>query len=331
MQPIKRALIIGITGQDGSYLAELLLSKGYDVAGLVRRTSYGSGNLRNVSHLMDKITLEHGDLSDGSSLNRAISSFHPDEIYNLGAQADVRESFDVPEFSVDINGTAVVRLLESVKAINRNIKVYQASTSEMFGNTDATPQNEDTRMNPASPYAWGKYVGYRAVKLYREAHGMFVTNGILFNHESPRRGDSYVTRKITKAAVRIKLGLQDSLHLGNLDAKRDWGYAEEFMQAAYDMMQCEESNDYVIGTGETHTVREWLEATFALAGLDPYKYVTQDKILYRPAEVNVLQADYSRAREAFGFEPKVRFQQLVEMMYAADLANESKGMETIPA
>ena len=299
------------------------MEKGYEVAGLVRRTSYGSGNLRNVSHLMNRITLEHGDLSDGSSLNRAISHFKPHEIYNLGAQADVRESFDVPEFSVDINGTAVVRLLESVRAINPSIKVYQASTSEMFGNTNETPQNEDTRMNPASPYAWGKYVGYRAVKLYREAHGMFVTNGILFNHESPRRGDSYVTRKITKAAARIKLGKQDKLYLGNLDAKRDWGYTKEFMEAAYNMMQCEQSNDYVIGTGETHTVREWLEATFALAGLDPYKYVVEDKVLYRPAEVNVLQADATRAKEAFGFEPKVKFQQLVEMMYQHDLNMEA--------
>lgn len=321
----KKALIIGITGQDGSYLAELLLSKGYDVSGMVRRTSYGSGNLRNVSHLVDKINIEHGDLSDGSSLNRVISAVMPDEIYNLGAQADVRESFDVPEFSVDINGTAVVRLLESVKAINRNIKVYQASTSEMFGNTDSTPQNEDTRMNPASPYAWGKYVGFRAVKLYREAHGMFVTNGILFNHESPRRGDSYVTRKITKAAARIKLGKQDKLYLGNLDAKRDWGYAQEFMEAAWMMMQCDKSNDYVIGTGETHTVREWLEETFKLAGLDPYKYVVEDKVLYRPAEVNVLQADYTRAHGEFGFNPKVRFHQLIEMMYQEDLTREMQG------
>lgn len=319
---MKKALIIGITGQDGSYLAELLLEKGYDVTGMVRRSSYGTGNLRNVSHLVDRLKFEMGDMSDGSSLARVISKVQPDEIYNLGAQADVRESFEVPEFSVDVNGTGVIRLLEAVKAIVPSCKVYQASTSEMFGNTDATPQNEDTRMNPASPYAWGKYVGYRAVKLYREAHGMFVTNGILFNHESPRRGDSYVTRKITKAVARIKLGKQDKLHLGNLDAKRDWGYAKEFMEAAWSMMQCENSNDYVIGTGETHTVREWLEATFALADLDPYQYVVEDKVLYRPAEVNVLQADATRARRAFGFEPKVKYAELLKMMYEADLERE---------
>lgn len=326
-----KALITGITGQDGSYLTELLLEKGYEVHGVVRRASAGYGNLRNIIHLVqndeiyrEKLFLHSGDMGDATSLFRIVKNVMPDEIYNLAAQADVQESFYMPEYSLDINGNGLVRILEAVRQINPKIKVYQASTSELFGAAEEVPQNEKTRFNPQSPYSIGKLAAFYAGKKYREMHGMFVCNGILFNHESERRGDDYVTRKITKAVARIKLGLQKDLRLGNLDAKRDWGHSREYVYAAWLMMQHETPDDYVIGTGETHTVREWMERCFEIAGLDWNKYVVQDPRLFRPAEVDILQADYSKAKNVLGWEPKIKFSELSKIMVEHDINDQRK-------
>lgn len=323
-----KALITGISGQDGSYLTELLLSKGYEVHGLVRRVSSGYLNLRNIIHLVydpdiyrKKLFLHSGDMSDGSSLFRIINEVRPDEIYNLAAQADVQESFYMPEYSVEVNGNGLIKILEAVKTINDKIKVYQASTSELFGETDEIPQRETTRFNPQSPYSIGKLVAFQAAKKYRESYGLFVCNGILFNHESERRGDDYLTRKVTKGVGRIVAGLQKNLRLGNLEAKRDWGYSPEFVHAAWLILQQPNPEDFVIGTGETHTVQEWVEASFAIAGLDWRDYVIQDPKLFRPAEVNVLQADYSKAKEKLGWEPQVKFKELVKIMTEYDIRN----------
>ena len=327
----KIALITGITGQDGSYLAELLLSKGYEVHGLVRRSSYGYGNLRNIIHLVqdDKIYrkslhLHAGDLADASSINRIIGDVRPQEIYNLAAQADVQESFFMSEYSIDVNGTGVIRILEAVKNIDPTIKIYQASTSELFGNIGVIPQNENIHFDPQSLYAMGKFVGFQAMKKYREMYGMFCCNGILFNHESERRGDDYLTRKVTKAVARIKLGLQKELRLGNLDAKRDWGYSPDFVEAMWLMMQQEKPDDYVIATGETHTVEEWVKTSFELAGLDWKEHVVIDKKFFRPAEVHVLQGDYSKATNELGWKPKVKFKELVGKMLAHDLSEQGE-------
>ena len=326
---MKKAFITGITGQDGSYLTELLLSKGYEVHGLVRRSSSGYGNLRNIIHLVNdpevyrkRLFLHAGDMADATSLYRIISSVLPDEIYNLAAQADVQESFLMPAYSIDVNGTSVTYIVEAVKAFCPQTKIYQASTSELFGAVEETPQNEETRFNPQSPYSIGKLAGYHVIKKAREG-GLFACNGILFNHESERRGDDYLTRKVTKAIGRILSGKQKELRLGNLASKRDWGYSPEFVEAAWRMLQQETPGDYVIGTGETHTVQEWVEAAFAHAGLVWSTYVVIDQKLFRPAEVDVLQADYSKAKKVLGWEPKVTFAELVVKMVDHDIKEQA--------
>lgn len=328
---MKKAFISGIGGQTGSYLAELLLEKGYEVHGLVRRVSSGYDNLRNIVHLVrdpeiyrKTLFLHAGDMADASSLHRIVAEVKPDEVYNLAAQADVMESFFMPEYSLAINGTAVISLLEAVRSHAPKAHFYQASTSELFGAAEETPQNEKTRFNPQSPYSIGKLAGFHSVKKYREMYGLFACNGILFNHESPRRGDDYLTRKVTKAVARIKLGKQKTLRLGNLESKRDWGYAKEFAEGAWRMLQQPEPGDYVLGTGETHTVREWVEAAFAHAGLNSADHVLIDPKLFRPAEVDILLADYSKAKEILKWEPKTKFNELIKLMVDADLEREKK-------
>ncbi len=317
----KRALITGITGQDGSFLAEKLLEKDYEVHGLVRRSSFGPGNYRNIKHLLDKIEVHPGDLSDGSSLLRILGEVRPDEVYNLGAQADVAESFYMPEYSIDTNGSGVIRLLEAIKILGISPKFYQASTSELFGNPDNKIQNEKTLFNPQSPYAFGKQVGYFAVKKARD-EGLFAVNGILFNHESERRGEDYLTRKVTKAVARIKLGKQKKLLLGNLFPYRDWGYAPEYVNAAWLMLQQDSPEDFVIGTGETHTVQEWVERVFELADLNWKDYVEIDEKYKRSAEVVHLCADPARALKKLGWQPKVKFNELTKIMYEHDIGIE---------
>src|SRR3990167_4337044 len=330
---MKKALISGQNGQDGSYLCEFLLNKGYKVHGIVRRHHSGYGTLANILHLIGdeeiyrkRLFIHSGDLGDATSIYRIVADVRPDEIYNLAAQADVQESFLQPDYTVEINGNGVIRFLEAIKSIDKKIKFYQASTSELFGRVEETPQNENSRMNPQSPYAWGKFVGYRAVKIYREAYGLFASNGILFNHESPRRGDDYVTRKITKAVARIKLGKQKILRLGNLDALRDWGYSPEYCEAMWNILQLAKSDDFVIGTGETHSVKEWLQESVRVAELDwgdfEKNHLVIDPKLFRPAEVDILRADYSKAKETFGFTPRVKFKELVNVMVKTDILNE---------
>lgn len=328
---MKKAFITGATGQDASYLIELLLLKGYEVHGLVRRSSFGYGNLRNILHLVNdeslyrrKLFLHAGDILDASSLYRIINEVGPDEIYNLAAMADVQESFLMPEYTIDVNGVGVVRILEAIRKINPKIKFYQASTSELFGEVEEQPQSEKTRFNPQSPYAIGKQVGFQITKRYREGYGLFACNGILFNHESPRRGDDFVTRKVTRAVARIKYGLQNVLRLGNLDAHRDWGFAGDFVEAMWMMMQKDAADDYCIGTGETHTVHEWVEECFKYAGLEWNKYVVIDPRLFRPLEVDSLQCDYSKAREELKWEPSIKFHDLIKMMMEADLEEAKK-------
>jgi len=321
----KVALITGINGQDGSYLAEFLLEqKAYEVHGLVRRSA--TGNLKNIQHLLESITIHHGDLADSSSLYRIIEEVRPNEFYNLAAQADVQESYLMPEYSVDVNGISVIKMLEAIRRIDPKIKFYQASTSELFGDTKECPQNEETRMNPNSPYALGKFIAYQAVKNYREQYGLFACNGILNNHESERRGEDYVTRKITKAVARIKAGLQKDLRLGNLEPKRDWGYAKEYVQAMWLMLQYPTPEDFVIGTGETHSVKEWMEECFKYVGLDWKDYVIEDPTLFRPSELYLLQADYSKAKSLLNWQPEIKFHELIGIMMEADikLANQEK-------
>lgn len=329
---MKKALITGITGQDGSFLSELLLNKGYEVHGLVRRASSGYGNLRNIIHLVNddtiyrkRLFLHSGDMGDSASLARIISELKPDELYNLAAQADVQESNFMADYTLDINGNGVGRVLDAVRQFSPKTKVYQASTSELFGDTQGVKvQNEETTMRPQSPYSIGKLAGFHLVRLYREAYGIFACNGILFNHESERRGDDYLTRKATKAVGRIKAGLQKELRLGNLKAYRDWGYSPEFMEAAWTMLQQDKPNDYVIGTGETHTVEDWVIASFERAGLYWKDYVKIDKKLYRPAEVDVLQADYTKAKNELGWSPKIKFKELVNLMTDYDIQTASR-------
>ncbi|HZS35963.1 MAG TPA: GDP-mannose 4,6-dehydratase [Polyangia bacterium] len=318
-----RALITGITGQDGSYLAELLLSKGYEVHGIVRRSS--SFNTARIDAIYQdphepnvRLKLHYGDLNDASSLNRILRTVRPDEIYNLGAQSHVRVSFDVPEYTAEVTGVGTVRLLEAIRESGIQPRFYQASSSELFGSSPA-PQSEATRFHPRSPYGAAKLYAFHITVNYREAYGMHASNGILFNHESPRRGETFVSRKITRAAARIALGLQDKLFLGNLDAKRDWGFAGDYVEAMWRMLQQERGDDFVIATGECHTVREFLDEAFGRVDRPWQRHVEIDPRYFRPAEVDELRGDASKARRALGWEPKVRFRELVQMMVDADL------------
>ena len=312
----RKAFITGITGQDGSYLAEILLEKDYDVYGMVRRSS--SFNTARVDHIFGDIELVFGDLADGSVLNQLMRSIRPDEVYNLGAQSHVRVSFDVPEYTSDVDALGTLRLLDAIREEGVGCRFYQASSSEMFGAVDEIPQNEQTKFHPRSPYGVAKVFGYWITRNYREAYGMYAVNGILFNHESPRRGPTFVTRKITRAVGAILRGEQDDLKLGNLDAKRDWGFARDYMDGAWRMLQSDEPDDYVLATGETHTVEEFLAEAFTYVGLDWRDYVTIDPRYFRPAEVDLLIGDYSKAKAELGWEPTVRFTELVRMMVDGD-------------
>ncbi len=331
----KTALITGITGQDGSYLAELLLDKGYSVHGIVRHTSVS--NTVRIDHLLsdaalkERIRLHYGNLRDSDSIRHAIESIQPDEIYNLGAQSHVRDSFDQPENTVDITGTSVIRILEAVRDVQaktgNQIRYYQAGSSEMFGSAKP-PQHETTRFEPRSPYACAKVYAHYQVVNYRESYGLFAANGILFNHESPRRGETFVTRKITKGAARIKLGLQDKLSMGNLDVKRDWGFAGDYVDAMWRILQHDEPDDFAIATGESHSLREFLQMVFSYLDLDWNDYVEIDPRFFRPADVPHVRGDASKARELLGWEPKHTLQDIVRMMVDADLAAE--GSKTGP-
>ncbi len=320
----KIALITGITGQDGSYLAELLLEKGYQVYGIIRRAStFNTGRLDAIysgSHdLSRRLFLEYGDLSDASGLARLITKIKPDEVYNLAAQSHVRVSFDAPEYTTDITATGTVRLLESIRQSGLNPRFYQASSSEMFGLVQEVPQKETTPFYPRSPYGAAKVYSHWITVNYRESYNMHASNGILFNHESPRRGETFVTRKITRAVAHIKAGLQEKLFLGNLDSKRDWGYAKEYVEAMWLMLQQDKPDDYVIATNETHSIREFLEIAFDRVGLDWQKYVEIDPRYFRPAEVELLIGDASKAKRQLNWEPKVKFKELTELMVDADV------------
>ena len=318
---MKKALVTGITGQDGSYLAELLLNKGYHVIGVKRRTSLISTD--RIDDILNEnnpnLDLIYGNMIDSGNLHRILLEHRPDEIYNLAAQSHVRVSFETPTETCEITGMGTLKLLEAVRNVCPEAKFYQASSSEMFGDNPEAPQSETTCLTPASPYACAKVFGHNLVRNYRESYGMHASSGILFNHESPRRGETFVTRKITMAAARIKLGLQDKLFLGNLDAKRDWGYAGDYVEAMWLMLQQENPDDYVIATGETHTVREFLECVFDHAELDVNKHVSIDSRLFRPHEVPLLLGDASKAKKALNWEPKVKFKDLAKLMYDEDL------------
>lgn len=320
----RRALITGITGQDGSYLAELLLAKGYEVHGIIRRSS--SFNTARIDHLYKdlhepgaRMLLHYGDMSDASSLQSILTLCQPDEVYNLGAQSHVRVSFDIPEYTAEITGLGTIRLLEAIRRSGLSPRFYQASSSELYGKATQTPQNENTPFYPRSPYAAAKAYAYHVTVNYREAYGLFACNGILFNHESPRRGETFVTRKITRAVGRIKQGLQDKLYLGNLDARRDWGFAGDFVEAMWLMLQQDTPDDYVVATNTTHSVREFVEMAFAHAGLDPENHVEIDPRYFRPTEVDLLLGDHSKATRVLGWRPQVGFEALVRMMVDADL------------
>jgi GDPmannose 4,6-dehydratase len=331
---MKRALITGITGQDGSYLAELLLEKGYEVHGIIRRSSsFNTGRIDHIyadPHVDERrLVLHYGDLSDASGLQSVIAKVRPDEIYNLGAQSHVRVSFDTPEYTAEITGLGAVRVLEAARLSGVECRLYQASSSELFGKVVETPQRETTPFYPRSPYAAAKAYAFYITQNYRESYGMYACNGILFNHESPRRGETFVTRKITRAAGRIKHGLQKKLYLGNLDAKRDWGHARDYVEAMWLMLQQDEADDFVIGTGETHSVRAFLELAFEMAGLDPEEHVVIDPKYFRPAEVDLLLADPSKAKEKLNWEPKTSLPQLAKEMVEHDLeqaAREKRAM-----
>jgi GDPmannose 4,6-dehydratase len=327
MTESRRALITGITGQDGSYLAELLLAKGYEVHGVVRRaSSFNTGRLQHIYediHAPDpNLILHYGDLSDGTSLSNLVFSIEPDEIYNLGAQSHVRVSFDQPLYTVDIDALGTLRLLEAARQLHqrKEIRIYQASSSEMYGKVHEVPQSETTPFHPRSPYACAKVYSFYQTVNYREAYGMFACNGILFNHESPRRGETFVTRKITRAATRIREGLQDKLYLGNLDAKRDWGYAKDYVEAMWLMLQQDEPDDFVIATGETHSVQEFLELAFEEVGLSWREHVDIDSRYLRPSEVDLLLGDASKTKQALGWQPKTSFNELVRIMVESDWA-----------
>jgi GDPmannose 4,6-dehydratase len=321
---MKSALITGITGQDGSYLAELLLKKGYMVYGVVRRSS--SLNTDRIDHIYQdpheshvRLRLIYGDLGDASSLNTILRTAKPDEIYNLGAQSHVKVSFEIPEYTGDVVGLGTVRLLEAIRDVGLRPRFYQASSSELFGKAVEVPQSETTPFHPRSPYACAKAYAYYITVNYRESYQLFACNGILYNHESPRRGETFVTRKITRAATRIKLGLQGKLYLGNLDARRDWGYAKEYAEAMWLMLQQEKPDDYIIATGEQHTVREFVEEAFGYLNLDWHDFVQVDEKYLRPAEVDLLQGDASKAKRQLGWKPETGFKELVRLMVDADL------------
>jgi GDPmannose 4,6-dehydratase len=320
----KKALITGITGQDGSYLAELLLEKGYEIHGIIRRSS--SFNTERIDHLYNdphiegtRLFLHYGDLSDSSNISRLLEKIHPDEIYHLGAQSHVRVSFDIPEYTGDITGLGTLRLLDAIKETQIKTRFYQASSSEMFGKVQEIPQKESTPFYPRSPYACAKVYSYWLTVNYRESYDIFACNGILFNHESPRRGETFVTRKITQALANILAGKQNKLYLGNLDAKRDWGYAKDYVEAMWLMLQHDTPDDYVVATGETYSVRDFLQEAFGYVNLDWQQYVEIDPKYFRPAEVELLTGDASKAREKLNWTPKVKFNELVKLMVDADL------------
>jgi len=332
---VKKALITGITGQDGSYLAELLLSKDYEVHGIIRRAS--TFNTERIDHLYQdphingvRLFLHYGDIADSTNLIKLLYRIQPDEIYHLGAQSHVRVSFDIPEYTGDVTGLGTIRILEAIRETGLKAKFYQASSSEMYGKVQEVPQRETTPFYPRSPYGAAKVYSYWLTINYRESYGMFACNGILFNHESPRRGETFVTRKVTRAAARIKAGLEDKLYLGNLDAKRDWGYAKEYVEAMWLMLQQEEPDDYVVATGETHSVRELLEEAFSYAGLDWRKHLEIDARYYRPAEVDLLIGDPTKAKRILGWEAKIKFKDLVRVMVDADMetAEQERHMNT---
>ena len=324
---MRKALITGVTGQDGSYLAELLLAKGYEVHGIVRRSS--SFNRQRIDHLCTdaslkdkKLFLHYGDMTDASCLTALVYAIQPDEIYNLAAQSHVRVSFDMPEFTGNVDELGTIRLLDAIRqaGLERKVRFYQASTSELYGKVQEVPQRETTPFYPRSPYAIAKLYAFWAVKNYREAYGIFASNGILFNHESPRRGENFVTRKITMAVARIKAGLQEELSMGNIEAKRDWGFAGDYVEGMWRMLQHDTPDDFVLATGEMHSVREFLEEAFGCVGLDWQKYTCHDPRYDRPSEVDQLLGDATKARRELGWEPKVTFKELVKMMVDADLA-----------
>jgi GDPmannose 4,6-dehydratase len=320
---MKKALITGITGQDGSYLTELLLKKGYEVYGLIRRSSsFNTGRIDHIyrdPHEKTKLKLIYADLTDGSNLHSILNEINPDEVYNLGAQSHVRVSFDQPIYTVNVDALGTLRLLEAIRSMKKPSRFYQASSSEMYGKVVETPQNEKTPFYPRSPYGCAKVYSFWQTVNYREAYNLFACNGILFNHESPRRGETFVTRKITRAAARIKLGLQDKLYLGNLDSKRDWGFAGDYVEATWLMMQQEKPDDFVIATGQTHSVREFLDEVFGYLKIDWEKHVEIDPKYYRPTEVDLLLGDPSKAKRILGWQPKITFRQLAKMMIEADM------------
>lgn len=326
---MKRAFITGITGQDGSYLAELLLSKGYEVHGIIRRAS--TFNTERIDHLYQdphingvRLFLHYGDVADSTNLIKLLYRIQPEEIYHLGAQSHVRVSFDIPEYTGDVTGLGTVRLLEAIRETGLKAKFYQASSSEMYGKVQEVPQRETTPFYPRSPYGAAKVYSYWVTVNYRESYGIFACNGILFNHESPRRGETFVTRKVTRAAARIKAGLEDKLYLGNLDAKRDWGYAKEYVEAMWLMLQQDQAEDYVIATGETHSVRELLEEAFSYLGLDWRQHLEIDRRYYRPAEVDLLIGNAAKAKQNLGWEAKTKFRDLVRLMTDADMESAEK-------
>jgi len=336
---MKKALITGITGQDGSYLAELLLAKGYEVHGVIRRAS--TFNTGRIDHLYRdphvngvRLFLHYGDLADSVQMVKLLYRLQPDEIYNLGAQSHVRVSFDIPEYTADVNGVGVQRILEAIRetGLLKKVRYYQASSSEMFGRAQEIPQVETTAFWPRSPYGCSKVYAHWLTINYRESYRLHASNGILFNHESPRRGETFVTRKITRAATRIKMGLQESVFLGNLDARRDWGFAKEYVEMMWQMLQQDEPGDYVVATNETHSVREFCEEAFGRVGLDWQKYVRHDERYERPAEVNLLIGNPEKAGRTFGWEPKVRFKELVGIMvdYDLELARREAQIEALP-
>ncbi|MEZ7892954.1 MAG: GDP-mannose 4,6-dehydratase [Candidatus Wallbacteria bacterium] len=331
---MKKALITGITGQDGSYLTEFLLKKGYEVYGIIRRSSsFNTGRIDHIykdPHLPDaNMKLVFGDLNDASSINRILRDINPDEIYNLGAQSHVRVSFDIPEYTAEVTGLGAIRILEGIRETGIKAKFYQASSSELYGKVQEVPQKETTPFYPRSPYACAKLYAYWITVNYREGYNMFACNGILFNHESPRRGETFVTRKITKALANIKHGLQKKLYLGNLDAKRDWGFAGDYVEAMWLMMQQDKPDDYVIATGETYSVKQFLEEAFGYAGLDWKEYVEIDSKYFRPTEVELLIGDPSKAKKILKWQPKVSFKELVKMMVDSDMEATRKMVEGI--
>ena len=329
MSLMKTAVITGITGQDGSYLAELLLEKNYKVVGLVRRSAMEDKKLYNIEHLLDNknLILENGDLTDAPSLWRVVKDYQPDEFYNLAAQSHVGASFTSPESTLGINATGVLNCLEAIRSLKPDTRFYQASTSEMFGDNMNAPQSEETVLSPVSPYACAKVYAHNLVINYRKAYGLFACSGILFNHESPRRGEQFVTRKITKAAARIKLGLQKELRLGNLDAKRDWGYAKEYVEGMWLMLQQPNPDDYVLGTGKTYTISEFINCISEIAGYNLMNYVVVDDKYKRPSEVPLLLANPEKAKKILGWQPKTELKELARIMYNEDLEKEQKNVK----